>query len=67
MKKEFDAIVIVTGQSAPFRAARLAAAEQRVAIIERQGFGGTCVNTGCILPKTLGGRNGTLYPSSASS
>jgi pyruvate/2-oxoglutarate dehydrogenase complex dihydrolipoamide dehydrogenase (E3) component len=27
---------------------RMAAAGQRVAIIERHRFGGTCVNTGCI-------------------
>jgi len=53
MKKSFDAIVIGTGQSGPFLAARMAAAGQRVAIIERGRFGGTCVNTGCIPTKTL--------------
>ena len=53
MKKEFDAIVIGTGQSGPFLAVRMAAAGQRVAIIERHLFGGTCVNTGCIPTKTL--------------
>ena len=53
MKKDFDAIVIGTGQSGPFLAARMAAAGQRVAIIERHRFGGTCVNTGCIPTKTL--------------
>jgi pyruvate/2-oxoglutarate dehydrogenase complex dihydrolipoamide dehydrogenase (E3) component len=53
MKKDFDAIVIGTGQSGPFLAARMAAAGQRVAIIERGRFGGTCVNTGCIPTKTL--------------
>jgi pyruvate/2-oxoglutarate dehydrogenase complex dihydrolipoamide dehydrogenase (E3) component len=53
MKKEFDAIVIGSGQSGPFLAVRLAAAGQRVAIIERHRFGGTCVNTGCIPTKTL--------------
>jgi len=31
----------------------MAAAGQRVAIIERNRFGGTCVNTGCIPTKTL--------------
>jgi pyruvate/2-oxoglutarate dehydrogenase complex dihydrolipoamide dehydrogenase (E3) component len=31
----------------------MAAAGQRVAIIERHRFGGTCVNTGCIPTKTL--------------
>jgi len=53
MKNNFDAIVIGTGQSGPFLAVRMAAAGQRVAIIERSRFGGTCVNTGCIPTKTL--------------
>jgi len=53
MKKGFDAIVIGTGQSGPSLAVRMAAAGQRVAIIERARFGGTCVNTGCIPTKTL--------------
>jgi pyruvate/2-oxoglutarate dehydrogenase complex dihydrolipoamide dehydrogenase (E3) component len=53
MKKNFDAIVIGTGQSGPFLAVRMAAAGQRVAIIERRLFGGTCVNTGCIPTKAL--------------
>ena len=53
MKKNFDAIVIGSGQSGPFLAVRMAAAGQRVAIIERYRFGGTCVNTGCIPTKTL--------------
>lgn len=50
---EFDAIIIGTGQAGPPLAARLAAAGQRVAIVERGRFGGTCVNTGCIPTKTL--------------
>jgi pyruvate/2-oxoglutarate dehydrogenase complex dihydrolipoamide dehydrogenase (E3) component len=53
MNKILDAIVIGTGQSGPFLAVRMAAAGQRVAIIERGRFGGTCVNTGCIPTKTL--------------
>src|SRR6202451_347581 len=53
MKKSFDAIVIGTGQSGPFLAMRMAAAGQRVAVIERGRFGGTCVNTGCIPTKTM--------------
>ena len=53
MKKNFDAIVIGSGQSGPFLAVRMAAAGQRVAIIERHRFGGTCVNTRCIPTKTL--------------
>jgi pyruvate/2-oxoglutarate dehydrogenase complex dihydrolipoamide dehydrogenase (E3) component len=53
MKKDFDAIIIGSGQAGPFLAVRMAAAGQRVAIIERNRFGGTCVNTGCIPTKTL--------------
>lgn len=53
MPKNFDAIVIGTGQSGPSLAARLASVGQNVAIIERARVGGTCVNTGCIPTKTL--------------
>jgi pyruvate/2-oxoglutarate dehydrogenase complex dihydrolipoamide dehydrogenase (E3) component len=53
MNNKFDAIVIGTGQSGPFLAVRMAGAGQRVAIIERGRFGGTCVNTGCVPTKTL--------------
>jgi pyruvate/2-oxoglutarate dehydrogenase complex dihydrolipoamide dehydrogenase (E3) component len=51
--KNFDAIIIGTGQAGPSLAARFSAAGQTVAIIERQKFGGTCVNTGCIPTKTM--------------
>jgi pyruvate/2-oxoglutarate dehydrogenase complex dihydrolipoamide dehydrogenase (E3) component len=50
---QFDAIIIGTGQAGPSLAHRLAAAGQRVAIVERHRFGGTCVNTGCTPTKTL--------------
>ena len=50
---EFDAIVIGAGQAGPALAARLAAAGQKVAIIERGHMGGTCVNTGCMPTKTM--------------
>ena len=53
MKTSFDAIVIGTGQSGPSLAYRLAEAGQKVAIVERGRFGGTCVNTGCIPTKTM--------------
>ena len=53
MPESYDAIVIGTGQAGPSLAVRLAGAGQRVAIIERGRFGGTCVNTGCIPTKTL--------------
>src|SRR2546421_9114792 len=48
-----DVIVIGTGQSGPALARRLVAAGQKVAVIERKFFGGTCVNTGCTPTKTL--------------
>src|SRR5713101_498573 len=50
---DHDAIIIGTGQSGPSLARRLVAAGQKVAIIERKFFGGTCVNTGCTPTKTL--------------
>jgi pyruvate/2-oxoglutarate dehydrogenase complex dihydrolipoamide dehydrogenase (E3) component len=50
---QFDAIIIGTGQAGPSLARKLAAAGQRVAIVERKFFGGTCVNTGCTPTKTL--------------
>ena len=53
MSRQFDAIIIGTGQAGPALAARFAAAGMTVAIIERHKFGGTCVNTGCIPTKTL--------------
>jgi pyruvate/2-oxoglutarate dehydrogenase complex dihydrolipoamide dehydrogenase (E3) component len=53
MKQTHDAIVIGTGQAGPALAVRLAQACQKVAIIERGHFGGTCVNNGCIPTKTL--------------
>ncbi|MEO8339105.1 MAG: FAD-containing oxidoreductase [Nitrospirota bacterium] len=53
MSRQFDALIIGTGQAGPSLAARCAAAGMTVAIIERHKFGGTCVNTGCIPTKTL--------------
>ena len=53
MSEEFDAIVIGAGQAGPSLAVRLAAAGQRVAIVERRHFGGTCINDGCRPTKTL--------------
>ncbi len=49
----YDAIIIGTGQAGPALADRLSWAGQRVAVIERARFGGTCVNTGCIPTKTM--------------
>jgi len=51
--KQFDAIIVGTGQAGPALAARLAGAGMTVAVIERDKFGGTCVNNGCTPTKTL--------------
>jgi len=51
--KDFDTIIIGTGQAGPPMAARFSDAGKTVAIIERRKFGGTCVNTGCTPTKTL--------------
>ncbi|HYT96375.1 MAG TPA: mercuric reductase, partial [Casimicrobiaceae bacterium] len=53
MIESFDAIVIGTGQAGPPLAVRLAQSGRKTAILERNRFGGTCVNTGCIPTKTL--------------
>jgi pyruvate/2-oxoglutarate dehydrogenase complex dihydrolipoamide dehydrogenase (E3) component len=49
----YDAIIIGTGQAGPSLARRLAGTGMKVAIVERDRFGGTCVNTGCTPTKTL--------------
>ncbi|MDR9418077.1 FAD-containing oxidoreductase [Gracilimonas sp.] len=49
----FDAIVIGTGQAGPSLAARCAAEGLKTAVIERDKFGGTCVNTGCTPTKAM--------------
>ncbi len=53
MPRNFDAIVIGTGQSGPALARRMASEGWQVAVLERHQPGGTCVNTGCIPTKTL--------------
>jgi pyruvate/2-oxoglutarate dehydrogenase complex dihydrolipoamide dehydrogenase (E3) component len=53
MPTKFDAIVIGAGQAGPALAGRLTAAGMRVALIERNLIGGTCVNTGCTPTKTM--------------
>ena len=50
---KFDALVIGTGQAGPALAARLAGAGMKVAVVERDKFGGTCVNNGCTPTKAL--------------
>jgi pyruvate/2-oxoglutarate dehydrogenase complex dihydrolipoamide dehydrogenase (E3) component len=53
MTTTHDAIIIGTGQAGPSLAGRLSRAGMRVAVVERQLFGGTCVNTGCIPTKAM--------------
>ena len=53
MTEDYDAIVIGTGQSGPSLATKLAGAGWKTAIVERNRFGGTCVNAGCMPTKTL--------------
>ena len=51
--EKFDAIIIGTGQAGPSMAARCAAEGLKTAIIEKDKFGGTCVNDGCTPTKTM--------------
>lgn len=53
MTNKYDAIIIGTGQAGPSLAHRLTQHKMKTAIIERNRFGGTCVNVGCIPTKTL--------------
>jgi pyruvate/2-oxoglutarate dehydrogenase complex dihydrolipoamide dehydrogenase (E3) component len=53
MAISYNAIIIGTGQAGPSLAERLSKAGMKVAIIERNLFGGTCVNTGCTPTKTM--------------
>ena len=50
---QYDSIVIGAGQAGPSLAKELAGSGRSVAIVERKGFGGTCINTGCTPTKTL--------------
>ena len=49
----FDALVIGTGQAGPSLAARLSGAGMKVAVVEKDKFGGTCVNNGCTPTKAM--------------
>jgi pyruvate/2-oxoglutarate dehydrogenase complex dihydrolipoamide dehydrogenase (E3) component len=51
--KNFDALVIGTGQAGPALAARLSGAGMKVAVVEKAKFGGTCVNDGCTPTKAM--------------
>ncbi len=56
MTKQFDAIVIGTGQSGPPLAGRLSREGLKTAVIERKLVGGTCVNVGCVPTKNARGK-----------
>lgn len=49
----YDAVIIGGGPAGYVAAIQLAKAGARVAIIEKDAFGGTCLNRGCIPTKTL--------------
>jgi pyruvate/2-oxoglutarate dehydrogenase complex dihydrolipoamide dehydrogenase (E3) component len=51
--REFDAIVIGSGQGGNPLAAALAGAGWRTAMVEREHVGGTCINEGCTPTKTM--------------
>ena len=53
MSTSFDAIIIGAGQAGPSLAGRLTATGMKVALVEREFLGGTCVNTGCTPTKTM--------------
>jgi len=50
--KKYDAIVIGSGQAGTPLAFKLASENQKVAFIEKEHFGGTCLNVGCTPTKT---------------
>ena len=50
--KKYDAIIIGSGQAGTPLAFTLAAHEQKVAFIEKEHLGGTCLNVGCTPTKT---------------
>ena len=52
-EQEYDAIIIGAGQAGGPLASALAGAGKRVAIVERDHVGGTCVNEGCTPTKTM--------------
>ncbi|HEY2503270.1 MAG TPA: mercuric reductase [Mycobacterium sp.] len=51
--EHYDAIVIGTSQGGRFLPIELSKAAQKVALVERDQLGGTCVNTGCTPTKTM--------------
>lgn len=50
--KKYDAIIIGSGQAGTPLAFRIASENKKVAFIEKEHFGGTCLNVGCTPTKT---------------
>jgi pyruvate/2-oxoglutarate dehydrogenase complex dihydrolipoamide dehydrogenase (E3) component len=53
MQQTFDAVIIGTGQAGPSLAGRLAKEGWKIAVVERDLVGGTCVNRGCTPTKAI--------------
>jgi pyruvate/2-oxoglutarate dehydrogenase complex dihydrolipoamide dehydrogenase (E3) component len=53
MEQTFDAVIVGAGQAGPSLAGRLSGAGWKVALVERERLGGTCVNTGCTPTKAM--------------
>ncbi len=53
MSERYDAIIVGAGQGGSPLAGRMAASGQRVALVEREHAGGTCINEGCTPTKTM--------------
>ncbi len=51
--KEYDCIVIGSGQAGSPLAKKLAGAGKKTLLVEKRYFGGTCVNDGCTPTKTM--------------
>ncbi|MFT5637771.1 MAG: pyruvate/2-oxoglutarate dehydrogenase complex dihydrolipoamide dehydrogenase (E3) component [Paracoccaceae bacterium] len=53
MTQHYDSIIIGSGQAAPSLSVALAGRREKVALIEGDKLGGSCVNAGCTPTKTL--------------
>ena len=53
MARNFDRLIIGTGEAGPALAARLDKEGLKVALVEHGAFGGTCVNDRCTPIKAL--------------
>ena len=51
--EKYDAIIIGSGQAGNPLAVKLAVNGKKVALVERESIGGSCVNVGCSPTKTM--------------